>query len=184
MKYNKIELSTLESECALTNCDQCAENGCSVRLDRMPDRSIFRPDEAEDNEPRADCSIFFPEEDDSSNLYRNSGQDTEPKTDYLAVVELKNTISRPKDIKEQIEGAIDFSIDLLKECGEPPWGIQCFCLIAKNKVNLQHKSVKKIRIRKNISGDMHIFRPLLIDSDESLREAMEKEDVANSMSTL
>lgn len=185
MARKSITLPILEEESGLNSCNQCDENGCSVRLDRMPDRVVFRPDQADVNEPRADCSIFFPDEDNSSeNLYRRDGG-TEPKeANYLAIVELKNTASKPSRIKKQIEGAIDFSIELLKECSDPPWDVKCVCLIAKKNVRLGHKSIKGISIKKNVRGNLHIFRPVPIDSDESLRDVLKQKDVANSVSKL
>lgn len=173
MSADELTLSVLRENSDLPDQDMCHENGCSVQLDRMSERVVFRPDDSDISEPRADCAIFFPERNEDEELFRDSGQTNEAPPAYLAIVELKNTISRPSKIEEQIHGALEFAINLLEDCIEPPWDIRCLCLVAKNRVNTYRKTVDQIRFRKHIHGTTYIFNPVIVDSGYSVRSALE-----------
>lgn len=181
---NPVTLDAIRSESPVSPCSDCSEEGCRIQLDRMSERVVIRPDEEDGSGERADCAIFFPDENNqSSSLYRN---DTAGpiEADYLAVVELKNTVSNPDKIEQQIEGALDFAIEVLQSCQDPNWQLRCFCLVCKNRTRRYNKPISKIRIRKNICGEMYIFRPIPVDSGESLRDVMEWERVEDTMRDL
>jgi len=186
MTGSKITLSQIRDACELSDCDQCKESGCSVRLDRMPDRVVFKPEQDSSDEPMADCCIFFPEkdDDDQNQLYRNKSHSHTPKTDYLAITELKSTIEKPSHIMNQIEGALDFAIDIIGDCEAPPWNITCFCIVMKNRTNTYNKSLKGKQIVKNIDGETHFFRAIPVDSDTSLRDLLGKEEIKDTMSEI
>lgn len=181
MSSHSITLSQLREVCNLPDCSSCSDNGCNVQLDGMPERVVFRPDEEDDQNPRADCVIFFPENSASRprTISLESPEDISPQ--FVAIVELKNTISDPNRIKQQLEGALDVAIGLLEECADPNWGIKCFCLVAKNRTNTYHKSILQIRIRKTINGTPKIFRIIPVNSGESIREAMQWDRVQDAM---
>jgi hypothetical protein len=177
MSTGQIPLREVEEKATIPACDNCAENGCSVELDRMSDRVVFRPDDEDTDEKRADCAIFYPRENESdSQLYRNRGGEGEdPVAEFLSIVELKSTVSRPQRIEQQIAGALDFALDVLERCCDPPWNIRCFCVISKDRVRIQHKDLRRIRVKRHIGGDTRIFRPTIVDSGSSLREIAESE---------
>lgn len=173
MSADELTLSALRENSELPDQDVCHENGCRVQLDRMSERAVFRPDESDISEPRADCAIFFPERNEDAALSRDTEQPVEISPAYLAIVELKNTISQPSKIKEQIQGALNFAIGLLEDCNNHPWRIRCLCIVAKNRVNSYRKVVDQIRFKKHIHGKTYIFNPIIVDSGHSVRSAFE-----------
>lgn len=176
MSGDEITLSLLKERSRIPDRGVCEEEGCSVTLDRMSDRVVFHPDEDDSvSHQRADCAIFFPSEDDSGTLYRHSETNNQVVPEYLAIVELKNTIEKPSQIENQIEGALDFAVELLEGCKNPPWNLKCLCVVAKNRVNVYRKPVDQIRIRKHINGKTFIFNPLIVDSEESVRDIFARE---------
>ena len=186
MSQGKITLSNLRQNSEIKDDNVCEEDGCSVRLDRMPDRAVFHPDDIPSSNPRADCCIFFPDESKGSTnqLYRNKDSNDSSVVTNLALIELKNTIEKPEHIKTQIEGAIDFAVDLLKECSDPPWNISWICAVAHNNRNMYNKSIKNKKIKRHIGGDLYIFRLVPIDSDQSLRDIFESDEYEDTIRVL
>lgn len=170
----RLSLGDLRVNSPISECDKCEENNVKVTLDNLPERVIFRPENL-DNNPRADCTIFFPEESSTSNeLFRDTDEGSDIEPDYLSIVELKSTYGYSSNVKEQIEGAIDFVIDLLSACDDPPWGIECYCIVPHVS---GYKRRSQVRITKSIDGRTRIFNVKPVNNRESLRELVNRNDV-------
>jgi hypothetical protein len=179
MSGENLNMPNISNICPIPECNSCDENGIKIGLDRMPHRAIFAPEDLDDN-PRADCAIFFPEEGQVNRnpLYRNVEEhESQFEPNYVAVVELKSTFRNANSVKDQIEGGIDFVIDVLREFGDPPWGLECYCLVP-HETSGNYSKRRQLRISKNIDGEHFIFWVEGVNNGESLRDLVEQ-DIRN-----
>lgn len=171
----EIALMSISKTCSLKEYDSCEESGCSIRLDNISPRKIFRPEEISDGNERADYSVFFSEPQDSESHGRGvpltSGDDNEA-VDYVAAIELKSTVDKRSKIKSQIKGAVNFIIDVLKKISDPEWGIKCLCLVAYKYSNIPLRK-SPISFQKNLDGKMKRFSILPIKNNGKLVDVFE-----------
>jgi hypothetical protein len=151
----------------------------------MSDKIVFCPDEEIDDRSMADCVIFYSSESDDRSLGPNEvplGDDCfgSSSLESLAIVELKNNIYDPRNIEDQIDGALDFAKELLQEC-DVPWSLHSFCLVVhKSSSRNASKKIRRKKIRKEIGGDFCIFRPIPVNSGEILTEVEHWDDVSET----
>ena len=182
MSQSELTTDDLESKSEIGTCSDCSEEGCSINLRGMSDKIVFRPDEEIDDRSMADCVIFYSSESDDRSLGPNEvpiGDDRSESSplESLAIVELKNNINNPKNIEDQINGALEFAKELLQEC-DVPWRLNSFCLVVhKSSSSNASKKIRRKQIMKNIGGDVHIFRPIPVSSGEILTEVEHWDDV-------
>lgn len=171
---SNVTLNKIKRNSPLTECDNCEDSNVKIKLDDMPDRVIFHPEDL-DNNPRADCAIFFPEQTESSSLPWEESEEDSIEPDYLSIVELKSTYEAGSGIKDQIEGAIDFVVDILSRCEDAPWNLKTYCLIPHDT---GYKKGEEMRLVKNIEGNKKIFWTVSVNNGGSLREIVNR-DVYN-----
>lgn len=181
-----ITISEIKRKSDLPERSDCEENGCELLLDDIPHRAALEPDAVNSGETRADCCIFFPEElEESNTLYRDEQTEEEdPEPEYAGIIELKNTVSDPGSIKQQLKGALDCAVDILQECDDPPWNISFFALVAHNGVRTPHKSIRDKRVATRVDGNAIPLNPVPVRSGSILREVIEEEDVQKAIYTL
>lgn len=139
----------------------------------MSQRVIFHPEDL-DNNPRADCAIFFPERDNTSGrgISLSSTNDSTDSPNYLSIVELKSSYGSSNSVRDQIEGAIEFVVDVLSDCDDPPWGLECYCIVPHST---GYKRRRQVRFTKHIRGEHYIFRAEPVNNGESLRDIVERD---------
>jgi hypothetical protein len=139
----------------------------------MSERLILHPEDY-DNNPRADCAIFFSEDHSTSGPHVSLDAEDEDSQipDYLSIVELKSTYDSSGGVKDQIEGAIDFVIGLLKDCCDPPWDLKCYCIIPHDT---GYRRRTQVRFSKQIQGILCVFKAEPVDNGESLRDVVNRD---------
>ena len=174
MSLGSITFDDIRRGSPLPECENCEDNNVKIELDRMPVRLIYHPEDL-DNNPRADCAIFFPSEYETQDpLYRHETPDIPDEPDYLSIIELKSTYGQSSSVKDQLEGAIDFVIEVLSECDEPPWNLECYCLVPHDS---GYKRRSYARITRQIGGRHRIFNAEPVNNGESLRDIVDRNDI-------
>jgi len=171
-----ISLTSLSDACDLTEYDTCDESGCSIKLDDISPRKIFRPEEMDDDYQRADYSVFFPEPQDNESSGRGiplSDEDDNEGVDYVAAIELKSTVDSKSKIRSQIKGAVSFIFDTLRRISNPEWGIKCLCLVAFKSSNIPLRK-NPISFQENLDGRMKRFTVLPMKNNDKLVDILDQ----------